>query len=135
MRFGSRLLLFVSSCFLWHSIANVSPIPTLNRRMRLLKIKQSVWKTLVYDRIVRVLAAIATTATAGKLIWARVFKFVADALFLTHIRSCPVLLKREFPSISFLSFFIHSYKVFIGAYHILRCIKKLTKFKRLFLAF
>lgn len=38
---------------------------------------------------------IAATATVSKLIWASVFKFVTDALFLTHIRSCPVFLKRE----------------------------------------
>ncbi len=38
---------------------------------------------------------IAATATANRLIWAIVFKLVTDDLFLTHIRSCPVFLKRE----------------------------------------
>lgn len=41
------------------------------------------------------MVVIAATATANKLIWASVFKFVTDDLFLTHICSCPVLLKRE----------------------------------------
>lgn len=38
---------------------------------------------------------IAATATANRLIGAIVFKLVTDDLFLTHIRSCPVFLKRE----------------------------------------
>ena len=38
---------------------------------------------------------IAATATANRLIWAIVFKLVTDDLFLTHIRSCSVFLKRE----------------------------------------
>lgn len=38
---------------------------------------------------------IAATATANRLIWAIVFKLVTDDLFLIHIRSCPVFLKRE----------------------------------------
>ena len=37
----------------------------------------------------------AATATANRLIGAIVFKLVTDDLFLTHIRSCPVFLKRE----------------------------------------
>ena len=38
---------------------------------------------------------IAATATANRLIGAIVFKLVTDDLFLAHIRSCPVFLKRE----------------------------------------
>ena len=37
----------------------------------------------------------AATATASRLMWASVLRFVTEDLFLTHIRSCPVFLKRE----------------------------------------
>jgi len=36
----------------------------------------------------------AAMATAKRLIWASVFRFATEDLFLTHIRSCPVFLKR-----------------------------------------
>ena len=41
------------------------------------------------------LSAIAAIATAKRLMCAKVFRFVTEDMFLTHIRSCPVFLKRE----------------------------------------
>ena len=75
--------------FFGYNKANVSPKPMKTRNYAVANAQAIRLTIFILQSDCLVLVAIATTATAKVLIWASVFRFVTEDLFLTY--TIPVL--------------------------------------------